>query len=837
MSRAADLRAFRHLACVASIALLAVMIYINTTDSPFTFDDRHNITENHRIRVREPELTKFMEAAFRSPTSTRPVANASFALNYLFGRYEVWGYHIVNIAIHAINGVLVYALMVVTMERTRRRNRATDPSHGLPSIRMALFAALLFTLHPIQTQSVAYVVQRMTAMAVMFYLAAMLLYIAGRRAQATGRRWALWAAGLFCWVAALGSKEIAVTLPLTLLLYELYFLDGLRRTSTARRFGSVLAVLAITAVPVWLFMNDRVLDFSVRDFDMGQRVLTQFRVVVFYASLVLFPHPDRLNLIHHIETSRSLLEPAATIAAVGLLTSLVLAALLLSRGHRLVSFGIVWFLIHLALESSIIRLEMIFEHRLYLPMVGASVCLVILIWYAQAASRSRSTLAGLGAALLLATATWHRNLEWRDPVFLWSDVISKNPHSERAHVDMGVAFADRGRFDLAILEYREAIRLKLNSETAHNNLGKVLLSQGRLDDAAVHFEEAIRIKPNHASAITNLGTLFRTRGDVDKAIFHYRRSLLIDPDMAQTHSNLGVALRSVGNVEAAIEHLRRALTLNPEYDDAHYNLGNALQSQCKTSDAIRHYREVLRLSPDYSEAHTNLGAAFLTTGKVDAAIVQFRNALALAPDDVEAHTNLGRALLLQGKQTEAADHFRRSISIDPDEAVAHSSLAAWYDSRGQLDDAVRHYFLALAIAPDNADDHFSLAFTLHRHGRVKNAITSYREAIRLRPQWPKPLTHLAWILSTHPDADLRCPQEAVDLAVQAAGLVNEKDAATLDTLAAAYAAARRYDEAVATAKHAYDLAVAAGNEHLAVGITQRVRLYKRRLPYRDRVSP
>lgn len=829
MKNAADVSAARHLACIASLMLLAAVTYSNSIEVPFTFDDRHNITENHRIRARRLGPTELCDAAFESPTKTRPLANASFALNYRFGRYDVSGYHLVNIAVHAVGGAFVYLFVVVTLGCAGRIERRVRSSR----VWIALFTSVLFTVHPIQTQAVTYIVQRMTGMAAMFYLAAMLLYIAGRRVRAGRRRWVLWSAGVVCWVAALGSKEIAVTLPLSVLLYELYFFADSRRTHAIRRCGYGLMALVIAALPVWLFMNDHVLDFSIRDFDLGQRVLTQFRVLIFYTSLLLFPNPGRLNLMHHIATSRSVMDPPVTIVAIIALLGIVVLALTLVRKDRLVSFGIVWFLIHLFLESSILRLEMIFEHRLYLPMVGACVVAVILLYRVLAFDRSRVTFVAIGVLLLLAMATFQRNRIWRDPVLLWSDVIGKNPYSARAHVDIGVTFAGQGRSERAIREYREAIRLDSDSKIAHNNLGNALLLLGRLDDAALHLEKAIQIDSAYAVAITNLGNVLRTRGDVDEAIAHYRRSLTIDPDIAKTHSNLGIALRSKGKVEEAIGHYRRALALDPDFDDAHYNLGNALQSQGKLDDAIRHYRMALRLRPEFPEACNNLAASLLTKGSVDEAVGHLRQVLVLTPDDIEAHTNLGHALELQGKRTEAADHFRRAISINPNKAMGHSGLAAYYDGRGRLTDALHHLSRAVAIAPDNAEARFDFAFALHRSGRIEEAIDSYREAIRLRPQWPRPRTHLAWILATNPDAGIRKPQEAIEQSLLASDLLAGPDAVTLDTLAAAYAAVKRYGEAVATAKRAYDLAVAAGNDALAEGITQRVRLYKRRLPYRD----
>ena len=827
--------AISHLAGMALVVAVTVAVYANGSHAPFAFDDHHNISENHRIRIRRLGLNELLHAAFKSPTSLRPVANASFALNYYFGKYDVVGYHIVNIAIHAINGILVYILVFVTIRSSERSIRSAGTFRRGSANWIALFTSLWFAVHPVQTQTVTYVVQRMNSMAVMFYLLCIILYVAGRHTRAKGRRWTIWAAGVACWAAALGSKEIAVTLPPVILLYEWFFLADVNGKRVVRRCGVVLAAAAILALPAVVLLNAHVVDFSLRDFSMGQRVLTQFRVVVFYASVLLFPHPDRLNLIHHIATSQSIMEPLATTAAMVLILGLFVLALSLARTQRLISFCIFWFLIHLLLESSILPLEMVFEHRLYLPMLGASGLCVTLLSRAAAGHRHWATFAAVTATLALAAAANHRNHDWGDPVILWSDVISKTPRSDRAHTNIGVTFIERGQPERAIVELRQAVTLKPHSEIAHNNLGNALLTRGQLVDAAVHLAEAIRIKPDYASALTNLGNLSRTRGDVDEAIRHYGRSLEIDPDLAQTHSNLGIALRSKGKIDEAIKHYLRALVINPDYDDAHYNLGNALQSQGKLDEAIRHYHQVLRLRPDYSEAHNNLGAALLTQGHVVEAIDCFRDALALDGDDAEAHTNLGHALQMEGELEESADQFRKAIALQPDKVIAHRSLAALYRNRGQVDRAVHHYSRAVAIDPENADAQFNLALTLHLSGQTQGAVRHYRQALQLDPHWPKPLTHLAWILATDPNDRLRHPQEAIDLARRASLLLNDRDAAALDTLAAAYASAGQFDDAVTASRKALDLAEAAGDGHLKKGILERRTLYERKKPFRDRL--
>jgi len=464
-----------HLLAILAIGVLGVSIYSNTFRCPFVFDDGRNITTNTSIRLRQLDLRQLCRAGFESPMRSRPVAYISFALNYYCGRYDVAGYHAVNTAIHVINGMLVYSLAFLTFGRLFSNSRHAAARFANRSIPFgALLAGLIFTAHPVQIQSVTYIVQRMNSMAVMFYLLALLLYIRGRLSRETAARWALWAGCLVSWMLALGSKPVAATLPVIVLLYEWYFFQDLSADWLRPILKYLPGAGVLVGVLAFMYLEDFfVLGYQRHDFSMAERVLTQFRVVVLYITLLLLPLPSRLNLLHHVSVSHSLFDPVSTFFALLLILSVICAATCLARRQRLISFCLLWFLVNLVIESSVLPLEMIFEHRLYLPMAGFAVLVPYVLLTLLSGKPRLAAVISIPLVLSLGVGTYVRNGAWQDGMTLWSDVISKNPLAHRAYSNRS-AYAQLSRPRLAIADCGKAIELKPYYAEAYNNLAWIL---------------------------------------------------------------------------------------------------------------------------------------------------------------------------------------------------------------------------------------------------------------------------------------------------------------------------------------------------------------------------
>ena len=669
-----------HLLFTLIILILCILIYSNTFNAPFIFDDLPHIKENPFFRLNHIDFQRLWDAGFKSPNPSRPLANISYALNYYFGKYDVRGYHVINIIIHFINGILVYFLSLYTLRRvsgysTQNRQQVSSVSNAF----ISFFTALVFITHPIQTQSVTYIDQRMTSMAVMFYLLSLLFYIMGRLSLKKLNRGILFFCSFVSWVMALGSKEIAATLPLIILIYEWYFFQDIRMKWLRRNIKYFLGIMIVLGLVAFISLGKRPIDqfwgfYAIRDFTVWERVLTQFRVIILYISLLFYPHPSRLNFLHSISTSHSLLEPVTTLLSLLVIITLIGFAILIARRQRLISFCILWFFINLAIESSVIGLEMIYEYRLYLPMIGFAILTINLVFGCLQKKKFWAILMASIIIIFLGTTTYVRNRVWQNGITFWSDVISKNPHSSRAHNNLGIALKMENRVEEAIVHYSEALRLNPDYEKPHNNLGNALYKQGRIDDAIDHFLGALRLKPFYWEAHFNLGKALDEMGRTEEAIDHYLQALRLRPYHAEIHNNLGIALKKQDRAEEAIKHYVRALQLEPDYEKAHYNLGNALYKQGHIDEAIDHFLQALEIKPDYAEAYYNLGIALYQKGRMEEAIDHYLKALRFKPDYEEAHNNLGIALFHKGDTRGAIEHFREAVRIKPDYVGAKNNL-------------------------------------------------------------------------------------------------------------------------------------------------------------------
>ena len=378
-----------------------------------------------------------------SPVSaTRPVALLTFALNHLAGRLDPFGYHAVNLALHVVNGALLYALLLLLAPAART---------GTPGWRrLAFWAALLWLLHPVQTQAVTFIVQRMTALATLFYLLGLLAFVLHRRGR-LGALSATLAVGA-AFVLGMGSKEIVVTLPFACLLLDACFFPAQRR-QTAWLAGGALVTAAVVAVLYLPGLPELTARYPNRAFSPLERLLTEPRVLWHYLSLLAWPAPERLHLDYHVPLSRTLWQPPTTLPALAGLLLLALAGWRLRRRAPLAAFAVLFFLLASALEASFVNLEIAFIHRLYLPSLFLAAGLLALL---PAAALQRGNLPLLLLAAALALATIERNREWRDENRFWALDLERGASPFRALMNRGAALIDRGHA-------REAARVMTQS--------------------------------------------------------------------------------------------------------------------------------------------------------------------------------------------------------------------------------------------------------------------------------------------------------------------------------------------------------------------------------------
>lgn len=553
-----------------STIFLVFMIYSSSLKGPFLLDDGRNIEKNSNIRMTRLTWNNLNQIAHSGLLPNRPLAYISFALNYYLHRYNVVGYRLINILIHLVSGILLYLVVKNTMVLPVVTSRYGH-FMWIPYV-----AACVWLIHPLHSQSVTYIVQRMTSMAAMFYMLSMWLYIKARQSDRTIFQMVLFAGCGISGILALGTKETSATLPVFIFLYEWFFFQDLSPGWLKRRIILIVGVGVLFCSVVFLYTDGQPLakimaTYKTRDFTLLQRVLSESRVVILYLGLIFYPHPDLLNLDYDFPLSYSIIDPPTTLLAFAIIIGMLTLAFWLAPKDRLVSYCLFWFLGNLVIESTVVGLELVFEHRTYLPSM-LIVVMTILLVNRYLRPNLLKVVAVISLIMVLSVWTYERNSVWNSDVTLWQDVVKKSPQKARPH----------------------------------NNLGNALRRQGKLSEAIYHFKEALRIDPNYAKAHNNLGIVLATQGDAETALSHFYLALELNPSYAEAYSNIGVTLARQGRLDEAINNFSIALRLKPDYAKVHNNLGAALVRQGRLKDALEHFKAALLIKPDDLEIHNNL---------------------------------------------------------------------------------------------------------------------------------------------------------------------------------------------------------------------------------------
>ena len=715
---------------------LGFLTYSNTFESPFVFDDELRITENPAIRLHDLTAQSLWDAAFgKQSARSRPVGNISFALNYFFHQYEPAGYHLVNIITHIVSGILLWLFLKKTLSLKSVRSEKNHAEW------IALSAALLWLVNPVQTQSVTYIVQRLNSMAAMFFLLSFIFYLNGRLTTKKGRRWAWFLAASLGWLLALGCKQNTAVLPLFIFLYEWYFFRDLSAHWLKRNLKYFIIVFAIFIVVALLFLGSKpidrltsISDFAHQEFTLAERVMTQFRVVIYYLSLILFPHPSRLNLDYDFPLSYSLMNPATTLLSLFGIIGLIALGIFLAKKQRLISFCIFWFLGNLVIESSVIPIAIIFEHRVYLPSMLVWLVPVILI---RQYIKPQWLTVGLGGVLpvlaLFSYWTVERNRVWRDAVTLWADCVKKSPNKARTYSNLGTAQKRQNMIDEARQNFRNALALDPNLADAHYNLGTILDEEGKNDEAIEHYRKAVERKPDLVPARNNLGAALMDQGKIDEAIEHLLKALQLKPEYAQSHNNLGLARFKQGKIDEAIEHYAKALQLDSNMAEAHFNLSMALERQGKSEQGIDHLQKALQIDPDHAGAHSNLGGQLLNQGKLDEALENLTRALSIDPELAEAHNNVGIILIQQGNLDAAITHFQDAVRLRPDFKLAENNLKKALAIRNNMGIEAEEIQNTLKNKPNDPHSQYKMGNIYLAQGELAKAIAEFEKALAQQP--------------------------------------------------------------------------------------------------------
>ena len=715
----------------ALIIAAGIWAYHNSFQGPFIFDDLPCIPENPYIRHLWP-IWDALSPSANSFVGGRPVVNLSLALNYASGGLAVWGYHALNLAIHILAALTLYGIARRTLLRPGLRERFGPSADWL-----ALAVALIWTVHPLQTEAVTYISQRCESLMGLFYLLTLYCFIRGAESPGHGQWFVL---SVVACALGMGSKEVMVTAPVMVLLYDRTFVSGSFREAWTRRWRLYLGLASS-----WLWLGYLMAGVHNRDVGYGLGItswgygLTECRAVVQYLRLAVWPHPLIFDYGQYVPTG-----PLAAVAPYALIL-MVLAAGVLFALKRQPAIGFVgaWFFVILAPTSSVVPIagQPMAEHRMYLPL-AAVVTLVVLGAMALAKrlrSQPQGVIVGCVAVVvvLLAFLTIQRNQDYQSTLGIWQDTVEKCPNNPRAHSNLATALLQTGNMQEATEHWEQALRIRPDFAEVHNTWGLALMSQGRLQEAIGHYEQALRIKPDNATAHYNLGLASARLGRLQEAIGHYEDALRLKPDYAEAHNNLGLALKAQGRLPEAIDHYEQALRLEPNSPEVHSNLGVALAQLGRMPEAMEQWELALRIKPDHAGAHNNLGVALMRQNKLQEAIDHFQQALQIKPDYADAHNNLELALEKAGRAPEAISQYEQMLRIKPDSIEAQNNLAWLLATLAPEDGGNPVRGLALAqrvceLTGNRAAPYLdTLAAAYAANGQFSNAIATAGKAIDL----------------------------------------------------------------------------------------------------------
>lgn len=604
--------------------LLIVIVYSNTFHASFHFDDFHNITQNFRLHIDDLYPETIYGAAFDNKRGNkklyRPVSNLSIAVNWYFGQSNVIGYHIFNISIHILTAFFLY-LTCFNLLKTPNLYR----QYGGNAYFVSVLAACLWALNPIQTQAVTYIVQRMAAMAAMFYIMGIYCYLKARFGDSWTKR-LFWSLGVvMSFLLALGSKENAIMFPISVLLVEMVFFQNMEKPKIRKKMmvlGSVI-IFAVFISGIWLFLSSGFINsilsgYENRTFTFTERILTQPRIVVFYLSQIFYPIADRLSLDHDIVISTGLFSPWTTFAAIGLILSLIGVAVWQAKKFPLVAFAILFFFLNHLVESSVIALELFFEHRNYLPSLFLFLPIAVGIkkgidhyWEKERSKIMGGVLIFFCALLMmmLGLGTYIRNMAWTDGKTLWEDTIEKAPGRARAYQNL----AD---------SYYAKIR----------NYDRVL----ELSKQSMYLADSTRNKAELIS-LANMANVYANRKNDDKkAIELYKRILSIDPEKHDIRYRLVLAKIRTGKMENVSKHMDELILKNPD-SDVYLNLkALVLLNQNKPENAWHYVKQAVSIAPYDETTLLNLGTTRMLMEKYASAERHLTQVTGLFPRNMTA---------------------------------------------------------------------------------------------------------------------------------------------------------------------------------------------------------
>ncbi len=681
------------------LLLLPCILYWNTLHNDFVFDDMPLIWGSKVV----PRLNSVYDIVnlFTEKYGYRPIRTLSYAIDYRFSGTGPVSYHVTNIICHTITALLVY---LVTISLVSRQTTA-------------LVAAFIFAVHPVHTDSVAYLSGRRDILFALFYLAGFWCFLKYRKKE----RFPYFIAALAFYLLSIGSKEMGVTLPLVFFIYDVFHRlpqAGARSPAPQMKIGAALkaaagrhkylygafflCALCFSVYKVFIYPSSHQAGYY--GDSVAVTMLTVGRILVHYLNLLLLPIKLVADYSYDaFPLSYTILE-WRTFSAFVVLLLLVPVLIKAIPRNKWIAFSGAWFFVTLLPVCHIVpHHELLAEHYLYLPSYGF--CLAAALLATPLLQDRRYAAITFSCFLIMislfALRTIDRNRDWKDGATLWGATVKTVPRCARAQNNLGFYYLNAKQYGEAMNHLKIATEIKPGYAEAYNNMGLVLSNQGDQDRAIPLFIKAFKLNAKYYDALYNLANALERKGLYNSAIGFYELIARKKPRAPEIHNNLGVVLQKKGEIELAREQFRKALSIDPDNVEARNNLGVWYNSRGRSAEAAEEFKQALRVKPDNAEVRCNLGTAYNSMKQYDDAIEQFRQALQIKPDSAEALNNLGKAYKDKGEYDQAIRIFNKTIETHPGLAIPHLNIAIIYlYQKNDREKALYHFERALQVEPN-----------------------------------------------------------------------------------------------------------------------------------------
>jgi protein O-mannosyl-transferase len=636
------------------LCIVATLIYSNTFQSSFQFDDHGAIIEN--MAIRDISNIKFIWIEF----SRRFIVGLTFALNYWFGGLNVVGYHVGNLLIHIFNGFLLYLFIQLIFQAPGlKHNSETTKCRAI-----SFWGALLFLTHPIQTQGITYIYQRAVSLAALFYLLTLVLFLWYRLQD----RWICYVMAIITTLLAMLSKEMALTIPFMLLGIELFFFDSSNKSLRIRLIRLFPFLIATFIIPLNLFVIDKTtatqaLRNQILQANLDYRnFLTEINVLRTYLRLLIFPVNQNLDYDYPQAHGWG---DGEVLLSLGVLAALAFWGVRYYHRNRIISFCIFWFFLTTSVETvfcAVLGQDYLFEHFLYLPMAGFALALS---WIAMRCFNQK-----WGVMLLCVLSTiwgmlsYQRNEVWKDPVSLWQDTVRKSPRKARPYDNLAAALIARGDYSQARIVLGKALALDSRNPETYNNLGLVFLQSGDLRKAQEYFETSIRLKPGFGKAYSNLGLIYLRQGERKTAEEYFLKAAEYNPHLTEPWLNLASIYQQQGEFEKARNIFGQLLTRDPYDENCLFHLISIDFKMGQKTSAITAGKELLKRGKKAPRL-TDAGVVFAKQNFTNMATALFLKSLELDPAYELTYLEYGKLLGNQENFVQAIAIWQKGLERNP----------------------------------------------------------------------------------------------------------------------------------------------------------------------------